>query len=260
MDPLEALTQVALNAFSPSHKLSSSQLSDIVDSGLSRSPDSIESDISSESSEGLSFEGFASIAAGAKRSPVLPQVDLPAVDDDTPSFPDDTSHEAASILMSVAETESQVSERPHRTPRPTARGPSTSLKVARPAGKRAKTATTSTSKAVSESTTVKKPSFNLKGKVEGGIDGVTMAPQKIPYKTMCYLAIEKNGGPTRVSEIFQIWREMWPYYKNMTNPEHIKSLDNSIRHNLSLCKYVMSHYVSSDEIANIQDIDSLGAS
>jgi hypothetical protein len=198
-------------------------------SGRSTSP------VSSISS-GLTFDEFASIAAESPRSPILGKLVLPPTGDDLP-VPDETSREAAAILMSVAEdAESLAPRRTQRTSRPTGKAASPPPKTSRPEGKKAKTAATPSAKVQGEPAPkkVKKASLRLKDPVEGAIDGVGMAPQGITYKAMIFATIKEHGGPIRVSQIFEAWQRKWPFYAKMTLHDHLESIDNSIRHTLSL--------------------------
>ena len=199
-------------------------------SGRSTSP------VSSASSS-LTFDDFASIVAGSERSPVLGgKLVLPPTEDDSP-VPDETSREAAAILMSVAEdAESLAPRRTERTSRPTGKAASPPPKVSRLEGKKAKTAATPSTKVQGEPAPKKqkKASFRLKDPVEGAIDGVGMAPQAFTYKVMIYMALKELGRPVRYHEVFECWKRWWPFYANMTEPDHLKSVDNSIRHTMSL--------------------------
>jgi hypothetical protein len=192
----------------------------------------------SSTSSGLTFDDFAAIAAESKRSPVLGgKRVLEAVDDDLPAPSDDNSREAAAILMTVADDhDSHAPRRTQRTSRPTGKAASPAPKTFRSEGKRAKTAATPSAKVSGEPAPkkVKKPSLRLKDPVEGAIDGVGMAPQGVTYKAMIVTTIEEHGRPVRVSEIFAAWKRKWPFYANMTEELHLVSVDNSIRHTLSM--------------------------
>jgi hypothetical protein len=234
VSPLETLKEAADDidnlSFDTAHHFPLSQGTLFTDhSGRSTSP------VSSTSS-GLTFDEFASIAAESPRSPVLGKLVLPPTEDDLP-VPDETSREAAAILMSVAEdAESLAPRRTQRTSRPTGKAASPPPKASRSEGKKARTAATPSAKVQGESAPKKvvKQSCRLKDPVEGAVDGVGMAPQAFTYKVMIYMALKGLGGPVRYHEVFECWKRWWPFYANMTDPEHLKSLDNSIRHTLSL--------------------------
>lgn len=190
----------------------------------------------SSASSSLTFDEFASIVAQSKRSPVLGKLVLPQTENDSP-VSDETSREAAAILMSVAEDpESLAPRRTQRTSRPTGKAASPPPKASRSEGKKAKTAATPSAKVQGDPAPKKqrKPSLRLKDPVEGAIDGVGMAPQGLTYKAMIVATIREHGGPMRVSQIFEAWQRKWPFYANMTREDHLESLDNSIRHTLSL--------------------------
>lgn len=185
----------------------------------------------------FSFDQFAELAAKAERSPVNKPIVLPVTGDHAGD--DDNQREAATILMMVAD-DLTGPRRTQRPSRPAFKAASPSPKEPRAHAKRAKTAATPLAKAQvgPKPERAKRASYNLKGYVEGGIEGVTMAPQKYTYADMCILAVEKNGRPTRQCEMFSLFQQIWPYYRNMEDKNHQDSVANSIRHNLSLTKYV----------------------
>jgi len=188
-------------------------------------------------SQGSILDDFASIAAKSERSPPLGgNRVLEPIEDDLPTA-DETSQQAAAILLSVAENTAPLApRRTQRTPRPTGKAFSSPFKVSRSEGKKAKTAATPLAKVQDDPAPkkVRQPSFRLKDPVEGAVDGVGMAPQGITYKGMIYKVMKEHGGPVRLHQVWEAWKRMWPFYANMTNPKHIKSLENSIRHTLSL--------------------------
>lgn len=187
-------------------------------------------------SQGSILDDFASIAAKSERSPPLGgNRVLEPIEDDLPTA-DETSQQAAAILLSVAENTAPLApRRTQRTPRPTGKAVSSPLKVFRSEGKKAKTAATPLAKVQGDPAPKKvRPSFRLKDPVEGAVDGVGMAPQGITYKGMIYKVMKEDGGPLRLEQVWEAWKRIWPFYANMTDPEHIGSLGNSIRHTLSL--------------------------
>jgi hypothetical protein len=218
-------------SFSSAHHSPISQGTPLIDhSDRSTSP------VSSASSS-FTFYDFVSLAAEAERSPVLGgKRVLEPTEDDLPTT-DETSHEAAAILMSVAEdAESLAPRRTQRTSRPTGKAASPPPKASRSEGKKARTVATPSAKVQGDPAPKKqrKASLRLKDPVEGAIDGVGMAPQGITYKAMIVATLKEHGGPMRVSQIFEAWQRKWPFYANMTREDHLESIDNSIRHTLSL--------------------------
>jgi hypothetical protein len=224
----------------------------LVDVALRCNPHPVESEAGSEAT-GISFQDFAAIAAQAERSPVLSTIALPSVGDQSSSsdeiqpLVDNDSREAADTLMMVGNiADATASDRPRRASRSNVKGSSPSSKVPGAKNKKAKkTAETASEKVKKEPVSnakvasepkVPKPAHNLKGPIDGGIDGVTMAPQALNYAEMAYVALERHSGPTRVGHIFREWQRIWPFYAAMTDFDQIKSLNNSIRHNMSLKK------------------------